>query len=236
MIKKEFRDTLRILLESSILLLSIPFILLLTLIMGGELPVFKMIKLTLSVTIIGFACYSGLSLFQSERKEKGFEYLFTLPMHRLKVFCYKTFPRIVVLAVLVIISRAFFDTGTGYVIACFYIQFTGIFLSLAFPSLLPGVISIILLGFIFTLAKEFFTFIFYKMRTFSFDPFDLVSPDAVAALLLVIPLAVAFIIVLKNLDLKSHILTVKPYLFIAAPLLLAQVVFIFLYYRDFMPH
>ena len=95
MLKKEFRDTLRILLESSSLLLSVPLIILTTLIMGLKINVVQLIKMISIVTVFAFSGYSGLGMFLWEKRDKGFEYLLTLPISRLKLFIYKLVPRFV---------------------------------------------------------------------------------------------------------------------------------------------
>ena len=48
-----------------------------------------------------------MTLFQAEKRDRGFEYLLILPVSRLKIFLYKYLPRLVALVILVA-ALAFF--------------------------------------------------------------------------------------------------------------------------------
>jgi hypothetical protein len=232
MLKKEFRDTLRILLESAVMLLAVPLIILMSLIMGFKVNYGQLIKVTLIITVFAFSGYSGLGMFLWEKRDKGFEYLLTLPMSRLKLFIYKLLPRMFVLILLLGAWVLVFNTPVNnYIVVLIFIQLAAACLSLAFNSYFAALIGIILLGFLYSLSSRFITFLFYRWEGISIDPFAVISPYVLAALLLGIPLGISFLLAFKNFDLKPHKYVIKPYLFIALPLLLVQAAVIFLYYE-----
>jgi len=227
MLKKEFRDTLRILLESSVMLLAVPLIILTTLIMGFKVNFVQLIKIISIITVFAFSGYSGLGMFLWEKRDKGFEYLLTLPISR--------FPRFVALiAMLGTWALVFNMPVKDYIVVLIFIQLAAACLSLAFNSYFAAIIGIILLGFFYSLSSRFITLLFHRWKGISIDPFTIISPYVLAALLLGIPLVISFLLALRNFDLKPYKYTIKPYLFIALPLLLVQVVFIFLYYEKMM--
>lgn len=234
MLKKEFRDTLRILLESSLMLLAVPLIILTLLIMGLKVNYVQLIKIISIITVFAFSGYSGLGMFLWEKRDKGFEYLLTLPISRLKLLFYKLLPRFVVLMLFLSTwSLIFARPINDYIVVLIFIQWAGACLSLAFNSYFAALIGIILLGFFYSLSSQFIIFLFIHWRGISIDPFNIIniSPYILAALLLGVPLVISFLLALRNFDLKPYKYVVKPYLFIALPLLLVQVVVIFLYYE-----
>jgi hypothetical protein len=231
MLKKEFRDTLRILVESSVMLLAVPLIILMSLIMGFTINYVQLIKITAIITVFAFSAYSGLGMFLWEKRDKGFEYLLTLPISRLKLFIFKLLPRFVVLMLFLVTWALVFNTSAkDYIVVLIFIQLSAACLSLAFNSYFAAVIGIILLGFFYGLSSRFITFLFIRWQRISIDLFAIISPYFLAALLLGIPLGISFLLAFRSFDLKPYKYVVKPYLFIALPLLLVQAVVIFWYY------
>ncbi|MGD2087640.1 MAG: hypothetical protein PVH61_15800 [Candidatus Aminicenantes bacterium] len=232
MLKKEFRDTLRILVESSVMLLAVPLIILMSIIMGFKVNYVQLIKIISIITVFAFSGYSGLGMFLWEKRDKGFEYLLTLPISRLKLFIYKLLPRFVVLmAMLGTWALVFNMPVKNYIVVLIFIQLAAACLSLAFNSYFAALIGIILLGFFYSLSRRFIIFLFYRWQGISNDPITIISPYVLAALLLGIPLAISFLLAFRNFDLKPYKYVIRPYLFIALPLLLVQVVVIFFYYE-----
>jgi hypothetical protein len=236
MLKKEFRDTLIILLQSSIMLLSIPIIMGLSLVMDTGIPFVQLVKAASFITLLAFTGYSGLSMFQWERKDKGFEYLLTLPLSKLKLLIFKMLPRLSILFILGGCYALLADVGNvmDYLAALLIFHLGAAFLSLAFQSLFPGVVAVILLATLYSLANMFLSSVYRQVRQLDFNPFYIVPPYVVAALLLLIPLGISFFLVLKNLDLKPYKYSPRPYLFIALPAVLLQAVIIVLYYDRFV--
>jgi hypothetical protein len=236
MIKKEFRDTLRILLESSVLLLAIPLTIGISILFGTYLPYGDFIYVIVILTVLAFACYSGLAMFRSERKDKGFEYLLTLPYSKWKIFICKWLPRLVVLLVLALLSALLFKmTVVNWVIPLILLQLGTVFLSLAVPSLFVGFIAVLVLLWFYALSRMFIIYLFYNVLHLSFARFPVPPPYIISAFLLLIPLGISFFLVYKNFDLKPYKYTIRPYFFIGLPLILLQAIIIFLYYGDIKP-
>lgn len=232
MLKKEFRDTLMILLQSSILLLSIPIIMGLSLVIESNIPFRQLLKAASFITVLAFSGYSGLAMFQTERKDKGFEYLLTLPLSKLKLLIFKMLPR---LSVLVFIGGGYaflanVNNVREYFAALLIFHLAAAFLSLAFQSLFPGVVAVILLSFLFTLYNRFLGQMYHQIKQLAFNPFSIVPPYILASFLLLVPLGISFFLVLKNLDLKPYTYSIRPYLFIAIPVVLLQAIIITVYY------
>ncbi|NIM11834.1 MAG: hypothetical protein GTO45_06920 [Candidatus Aminicenantes bacterium] len=236
MLKKEFRDTLMILLQSSILLLSIPIIMMLSLVLDTNIPFHHLLSAASFITVLAFTGYSGLAMFQSERKDKGFEYLLTLPLSKLKLLIFKMLPRLSVLVFIGGIYALLANVGNvkNYFIALLIFHLAAAFLSLAFQSLFPGVVAVILLAFLFTLYNRFLSYMYQQIKELAFNPFSMVSPYILASFLLLVPLGISFFLALKNLDLKPYTYSIRPYLFIALPVILLQAIFIAVYYDKFV--
>jgi hypothetical protein len=244
MFKKELRDTLRVLLESSLLLLSIPIVMGISLLIGSPVPFYQLAYGAFVITLFGFAVYSGLSFFQAERKDNGFEYLFTLPLSKLKIFLYKILPRILVLMALAALVSIFFSIGIkNLIFAVIIIQLGATFLSMAFSSLLPGFIGFLVLSGLYGFITMFITNVYYHIKEISFsysleqvffDPFTVFSPYHLAAFGVLIPLGISFFLALGKLDLRPHKYIIRPYLFVALPVLLIETGVIFLLYDKFV--
>ncbi|MCP5102976.1 MAG: hypothetical protein GY950_06345 [bacterium] len=225
MLKKEFRDTLLILLQSSVLLLGIPGLMAAALLVGEKLLFADITFEVFLLTEVAFAGYSGLALFQSEKKDKGFEYLLTLPYSKLRIFVYKMLPRVSVVVVLglvtVMVSRY---TVVNWVLPLLCVQLGGVFMSLAFNRLFAGFVAGVVLGYFGVLYTMYIVYLFQFQLHLS----PILAPHILAGLLLLIPLGISFFLAYKNFDLKPYKYTVRPYLFVALPLLLLQVIIVFI--------
>jgi ABC-type multidrug transport system permease subunit len=228
MLKKEFRDTLRILLESSLLLLSIPVMLGISLVFGLEAPTLDVISAVSLLTAYAFACYSGVALFRAEKRDKGLEYMLSLPLSRFKIFLYKLLPRFIFLMALAGVLSLFSEfTFKITVVPLIFLQVGTMFLSLAFDSYFMGMIGVLLLGFFYSLSGRFMYYVMYELGGRTFELIHLVSPYTVAALILGIPLAISFFLAFKNLDMKAYKYSLKPYIYIVLPVLLLHLVVFF---------
>lgn len=67
---------------------------------GTEIPFLELFFSTLHVGMLMFSIILGISLFSSERKDNGLEYLLTMPYSRIQLLTLKIIPRILVLAML----------------------------------------------------------------------------------------------------------------------------------------
>ncbi len=233
MLKKEFRDTLRILLESFIPFLAVPVVFGTLLLMGMEASFNEMVYMGFFASVVLFAGYSGLAIFHWERKDKGFEYLLTLPCSKLRIFLYKAVPRVTVLVLiglpLVIFTKM---TVPGFLLPLLFFQWGMVFMSLAFGSLFVGIIAGIIMAYFYVLSSYFFEYLFRFI--FYLEP--IVAPNIIAALFLLVPLGISFFLAYKNIDSKPLTYTVRPYLYVAVPLLLLQAIIIFLNFNRLMEY
>lgn len=232
MLKKEFQDTLRILLESSLFLFAIPVVLLVAWIFGLEVPAEDLLFAVPLATIFIFAAYSGMALFLRERRDKSFEYMLTLPLSRLKLLALKMLPRVLVLALLTLSMAMFHEvTFYGFILPLLYFHFGMAFLSLAFTrSYFAGFIAAFLLGFIYTMGQRVWYFSLYVWAGRTHDILHTVNPTLITVLMVLVPLAVSFFWVFNKLDLRPYRYAVRPYFYVAAPVLVLEVIYMFLAY------
>lgn len=229
MLKKEFRDTLRILLESSVLLPAVPVVFGLVRLMGMEASFREIAYVGAIAAVVLFSGYSGLTMFHWERKDKGFEYLLTLPYSKLRIFLYKAVPRVMVLAIMGLSIVIFTKMTVSYfLLPLLFLQLGMVFMSLAFGSLFVGMIAGIVMAYFYVLSRYFMEYLFqYYLHL---DP--ILPPNILAGLFLLIPPGISFFLAYKNLDFKPYKYTVRPYLYVALPLLLLQVIIIFLNFES----
>lgn len=233
MFKKEFRDTLRILLESSLLLLAVPFMKLLAMIFASPVPIMTLWGLSFQFTLIVFAIYSGLAMFKAERKDKGFEYLLTLPYSKGRIFLEKYAPRFLLLLVLGVVSTFFIDkTVVNWVIPLLLLQLGTVSLSLAFPTMFGAGIATITLLYFFIFSMKYIFYLSIKILGLSVTPFTESVIFYTAILLLVVPLGISFYLVFRKFDLKPYKYTVRPYFYVALPLISLQVILMFFLYDN----
>ncbi|MCP5054469.1 MAG: hypothetical protein GY940_45295 [bacterium] len=240
MLKKEIRDTLRQLLESSLLLISIPFVIVIWTIAGIEVSIEEALKLIPLLTLFVFAAYSGIGIFQTERKDKGFEYLLSLPLSLAKIFLVKVTPRFLAVTVLYLILFGLFPVGDVKMI--FYIliliHLTGICFSLVFASNYVKFTAVILvvIFYYYLFLPSFFNFSWVILT--EIRPVNIISIaqnlysilQAVSVLVLLIPIAIPFFLTYRKFDLKPQSHMIKPYLYIGIPFYLAAIVMVYFYY------
>ncbi len=231
MLKKELRDTLRAFLESTLLLTAIPFILLVSWVAGLEVPSSELIHGMVWITVIFFSGYSGLTLFQAEKRDRGFEYMLTLPVSRFKIFCYKYLPRLAVLVVAIIGMVLFsgFSRDLAFPLIC--MQAGMVCLSLAFETYFSGFVAFLLLGFLYNLMERFSWVILYRLDGNNYGIMEYLKPGAAALVLMGVPLLIAFIKVFKQYDLRPRKFNLKPYYYFAFPVLAVEFIVIFSLFR-----
>ncbi len=236
MLKKEFRDTLKILLECSSILLVIPLAKILDKLVFHQGWLFRdVFDITFIVILSVFSIFSGLYVFQSEKKDRGFEYLLSLPISRSKIIFCKIFPRLSILLLLLAVTLIFsvFDISLQGCITFITWQLSAVFLTLAIDSLIIHFIGIFIL---FTLFKLFSNFIFHFIN--NLGVLQLTSSaffgELLSSLILLIPLGISFILSFKNFDMKPLKFHTKAYLFITLPAIAVQILILFLYYNKFI--
>lgn len=247
MLKKEILDTLKKLAESSIFLIAIPFAYLWDLVVikfGWEFSeIFKFVCLLFAFF---FSAYSGLTILQAEKKDRAFEYLFSLPVSKMKIILYKLVPRLLILLVLAVVFTplAFYKINPNAVFQYTFsssaqlilIFLFSVFLSFAFSSLILGLVGLYMLHVLSMFTSRILSFLAIKLHIFPITSLGKAEQISafLSALLLLIPLGIAFWITFKNLDMKPLKLQMKTYYCIT---LIPIVIFIFvdvLFYKSFL--
>ena len=231
MLKKELRDTLRVLLESALLLLGIPITILITWITGLDVPSLELIYGIFWVTVVAFSGYSGITLFQTEKRDRGFEYMLTLPVSRLKIFLYKYLPRLAILVLLIVALVTLSGFSYKLMFPPLFLQAGMVCLSLAFQTYFSGFIAFVLLGFLYNLMEKFSFVALFRLGGNDYDILHYIKPEIGAMLLIGIPLLISFVKVFKNYDLRPHKYVIKHYYYIAYPVLAVEFVVIFSLFR-----
>ncbi len=238
MLKKEILDASKKLLECSIVLVAIP--------VGFVWDRFfikfnwefvDIIYFVFAATVVVYSIYSGATIFQSEKKDRAFEYLLSMPLTRMKIIFYKIFPRISILALLIIVMAVFsgFKINLIYVVQLIFIFLISAFISFAIDSVIIGFIGVSILYMVFFYTSRIISFSAWPLNIF--DPKSagsLLIIDLLSASLLLVPFGIAFWKVFKNLDVKSLKLQIRPYYYIALPSLLIIISFIVVSFKEYL--
>jgi len=234
---KEIKDTLKALGHCLLILLFIPLALLMNWhifhsqweISGIFAPVFVAIVLL-------FAAYSGVSIFQAEKKDRALEYLLSLPMPISKILAIKIFPRLAVLLLLMVVGGIFaiFRTVISDAISVMIVFFTAVFISLAVDSLINAMIGVLLLNIILYYTSIITSYLTIEYRLLGSSESISWLSYLVPGLLLLVPLAVAFGTTLKNFDMKPLKWQAKPYLVIALPFAAGLLLFIMVFLKHYL--
>jgi ABC-type transport system involved in multi-copper enzyme maturation permease subunit len=236
-LKKEFRDTLKVMGQCLLVLLAVPIFKLLDWhFFHFQWEISGIMGPIVTGIIIIFAAYSGATVFRGEKKDRALEYLLSLPVSRWEIFSAKVIPRLLVLLLMVaaagilnIFKNVLVD-GISMVI----LFLTGLFISLAVESLLSAIMGVLAVNLFLYYASLIMSYVTMEYGLLgSREPLFWLSQLLPAALLL-FPLAAAFALTLKNLDVKSLKWHVKPYLVIALPSVLLLVSFIFVFLKDYL--
>lgn len=227
MLKKEFRDTAIRFVESMLILLAIPIAYFTDkLLIHFQSPFLEILDVVSIITFIAFSVYAGATLFQAEKKDRAFEYLLSLPLTRRKILWHKLLPRLVFVMALALIQ--FFargaSTGLNMGFALIVLFLAAAFLSLPVDSVIMVFLGVGMLYYLFLLAaKMLYHLMIHLWREHGspYNPRNEFSSWVIAALLVLVPLGIAFWKTVKNFDLKPIRMQLRPYLVIALPCLLA---------------
>jgi ABC-type Na+ efflux pump permease subunit len=190
------------------------------------------------VTITIYPVVAGLTVFLSERKDRAFEYLFSLPLSRLEAIRYKIAPRFLFL-LLLIIASIFFSTFKNTSINAFnliVVFFISAFMSISVTSFLIGAVLVILIFTAYYLSSIYIYLIYIGWNHSKYNAFStgVLLSDLVVAALLLIPIGTAFWMTFKNLDIRPLKLQLKFYYYILVPTISAFYAFIILVVKKFI--
>ncbi len=236
MLKKEFSDALRKLIECLILLLAVPLAILwdkFVIHFGWSYR--DVFNFVFQATLVIYPIYSGMTIFQSETKNKAFEYLFSLPISRWRIVLYKIFWRAAFLLLLLFVS-SFFSVFKNVWINGFnliVLFLISIFLSVTLSSVVVGPIGVGLVYLIIYLNAQIINYLLWEAEKVTFNFTSFLSQFISAALLL-IPLGMTFWLTFKNMDVKSLKLQLKYYKLIALPSIGTLILFAILFYGRYL--
>lgn len=237
MIKKEIKDTLKILGHCLLILLFIPLTMLMNWhIFHSQWEISGIFPPVFVAIVLFFAAYSGVSIFQTERKDRALEYMFSLPMSIGKILVIKILPRLTVLLLLMVVGGilSIFRTVVSDAISVIIVFFIAVFISLAVDSLINAMIGVLLVNIILYYTSIIASYLTIEYRLLgSTEPIFWLS-HLLPGLLLLVPLAVAFGITLKNFDLKPLKWQAKPYLVIALPSAVLLLLFIMVFVKKYL--
>lgn len=236
MLKKEFSDALRKLIECLILLLAVPLAILwdkFVIHFGWSYR--DVFNFVFQATLIIYPIYSGMTIFQSEIKNKAFEYLFSLPVSRWKIVLHKIFWRAAFFLLLLGVS-SFFSVFknvwiNGFNLSILFLIST--FLSLTLSSVVIGPIGVGLVYLIIYLNSQIINYLLWRAEKVTFNLTSFLSLFISAAFLL-IPLGMTFWLTFKNMDVKSLKLQMKYYKLIALPSIGTFILFAILFYGRYL--
>lgn len=237
MLKKEIKDTLKILGHCLLLLFLVPIARLLKWhIFHAQWEISGLFEPIFVVIVLLFASYSGVSIFQTEKKDRALEYLLSLPMSIGKILVIKILPRLTMLLLLIVVGGilSIFRTVISDAIGVIIVFFVAVFISLAVDSLINAMIGVLLVNIILYYTSLIASYLTIEHRVLgSTEPIFWLS-YLLPALLLLVPLAVAFGLTIKNFDLKPLKWQAKPYLVITLPSALLLLIFIMVFIKKYL--
>ncbi|MGD8536732.1 MAG: hypothetical protein PVF66_12865 [Candidatus Aminicenantes bacterium] len=191
------------------------------------------------MTTIAFPLAAGLTIFQSEKRDRAFEYLFSLPLSRLQILMYKILPRLAILLVLIAVSTIFsvyqniWIAGFNLVI----LFLISIVLSVSFTSPLIGIIGVSFFFYIYYTSSQIIYMIFTGWdpgKAFPDTALTVLPHNIFAAVMLLTPLGIAFWITFKKMDVKPLKLQMKSYYLIVLPTLIVSITFIIMSFKRYL--
>jgi ABC-type transport system involved in multi-copper enzyme maturation permease subunit len=237
MLNKEFRDTLKRLGECFFILIGVPLGYLWDrIVVRFRWDFWSIFNAVFVAFIFVYAAYSGATIFLAEKKDRAFEYLFSLPVSRTRILATKLLPRLgsllVLYAVLTILSKRSFFSSVGLMLA--FIFSVGVFLSLAIDSVVIGLLGILLLSGLYYFMLPTFSFMAWKLHLIP----SLISSRMIilplCVIILLLPFGIAFWQVYSHLDSRPLNLQMKRYYLISLPSLLVLISLIMMFYGKYV--
>jgi ABC-type transport system involved in multi-copper enzyme maturation permease subunit len=231
MLRKEIRDALKRFVESLVALILIPFVYAWDkLITKAGLDYKSLLQTGFVVTLLIFSVYAGATVFQSERKDRAFEYLFSLPLSRTEIILAKVLPRLGFLvflggaATLVVGRELLQEAGIIFLL----LFFSSIFLSIGVFSVILNLFGVGLIYLIYFQGQLIVSSFLLKLGLSSHG---LWVASVISAAVLLIPFGIAFWLTFKNMDARPVKLQLRTYYAIVLPTLIILVSLIVAYSR-----
>ena len=235
MLRKEIRDALKRFIESLVVLAVIPFMYLWDkLLMKRGLDYASLIDTGFVITLLFYAVYAGATVFQAERKDRAFEYLFSLPLTRKKIILAKILPRLGLLLVLVGAATLAVggDLPAKIAVTVFVLFFSSLFLSLGVSSIVINLFGVMLMYLIFFQGGHVFGYLLLKLGGIFASHLGWSVTQIISAAVLLVPFGLAFWLTFKKMDARPFKLQMKTYYAITLPTLFVLVLLIALFSKS----
>jgi ABC-type Na+ efflux pump permease subunit len=237
MLRKEIGDALNRFAESLVVLVIIPFVYIGDkLVTKTGLDYASLIDTGFVITLVIYAVYAGGTVFQSERKDRAFEYLFSLPLTRCKIILAKILPRFGLLLILgggatMVIGRGF-PAEAGITVLVLF--FSSLFLSIAVFSTAINLFGVGLMYLIFFQEGHILGYFLLKIGGNSASYLSWSVTQIISAAVLLVPFGIAFWLTFKKMDARPLKLQMRTYYSITLPALFVLVLLIALFSRSSM--
>ncbi len=213
MLKKEIKDTLRVLLEASLVLALLPIT------YAGEVlgkwgfNFVETLDLVFPFFVGMYAIYGGLTVFRAEKGNDAFEYMLSWPLLKVQKLSYKVLPRLTVIMVLIGTAWVFsmYEQPGIAAVRMMGLFFIAMFMGLAIDSLMVGLLEVFCLWLMPVIVSN-------KLAAVG-----MASPLTVNLalfLILVAPMGVSFIMTFFNLEARALRYQLKYYWMFTTPMLL----------------
>jgi ABC-type Na+ efflux pump permease subunit len=225
MLRKEVQDALKRFIESLLTLLIIPFTYLADKLVtktGLDYP--TLIQTAFIFTLVIYAAYAGATFFQSERKDRAFEYLFSLPLTRKKIILVKLVPRLVLLLILGVAGTSI--VGPGLLkegITFLVLFFSSLFLSIGVFSIVINLFGVLFMYLIFYQGEHAIANLVIKLGGDSAEYSGFFLVQCISAVVLLVPFGIAFWLTFKKMDVRPIKQQMKTYYSIVLPTLVVLV-------------
>jgi ABC-type transport system involved in multi-copper enzyme maturation permease subunit len=238
MLRKEARDALKRFIESLVALLIIPFMYVGDkLVTKAGLDYASLIHTGFVITLLIYAVYAGATVFQSERKDRAFEYLFSLPLTRRKIILAKVLPRLGLL--LLLGGAATIVVGRGLPaelgITLLLLFFSSLFLSIGVFSFVINLFGVGLMYLIYFQGVLVLALLLPKLGIDLTGRHSSLIVQLVSAAVLLVPFGIAFWLTFKKMDVRPPKLQMRTYYSIILPTLFVLVSLIVLLSRRLVP-
>lgn len=234
---KEFRDTLKVLVQSSLIFLVIPVMMMLDWhVFHTQWELSGIFQPVFLAFLIVFTAYSGVSIFQVEKKERALEYMFSLPLSKKVIMAGKILPRLAVLTpfILLAVLTGVLENPAADILTVLIFFVSGVCISLAVESMVNAVVGVIFINIIIYYGTLITAYLFFRAQMFANEAFAVILAQFLATAAVLVPLITAFVKTVRHFDLKPLKWQARSYLTIALPALAAVILYVLIFLKQYL--
>jgi hypothetical protein len=238
MLRKEIREALKRFIESLVGLFVVPFVYIGDkLVTKTGLDYASLFQTGILVTLIVYAVFAGATVLRAERKDRAFEYLFSLPLTRRRIILVKIWPRLALLLFLEAVATLI--NGPGFLeemgITLLVLFFGSVFLSIGVFSVMMSLFGVGFMYLIFFRGTHVAALFLQKLGVDLSGRQAALAVQLISAALLLVPLGAAFWLTFKKMDVRPLKLQMREYYAIVIPTLFVLVTLTVLFSRRLAP-